>query len=208
MANHPSLIQPPRQEPALPDRAGARAYSPRTPDSRALRLRCVATGRGRRTRSGHSALSVGRTDIDGGRTLRVVVGQSYNRSTTGSQPCQAKVGRRAGSRWGYRCLSRPATPVSKEMRHASFNHRVLGSRGVARRRPRRFDGRSGDDPADGGARQRVIHSSACGSTRSMDFQSSSPCSPPSMPPGLGTTSVPTEPPASGHGRQPDRTRST
>ena len=30
--------------------------------------------------------------------------------------------------------SRPATPVSKEMRHASFHHRVRGSRAVARRR--------------------------------------------------------------------------
>ena len=36
----------------------------------------------------------------------------------------------------------------KGVRHASFRHRVLGSRAVARRRrPRQFDGRSGDHPA-------------------------------------------------------------
>jgi hypothetical protein len=46
-------------------------------------------------------------DTNGGAAPRFVVDQSYNRSTTGSQPCQTKVGRRAGSRWGYRCLSRP-----------------------------------------------------------------------------------------------------
>ena len=58
--------------------------------------------------------------------------------------------------------SRPAPPVSKEMRHASFHHRVLGSRGAGRRRASPVRRPFRRPPHRRRRRRRVIPSSARG----------------------------------------------